>query len=476
MTNNEAPTKLRRVLGLGSATTFGLAYMLPMTVFTTLGIANVMTLGNIVSAYAITLVAMLFTAFSYATMVRKFPVAGSAYAFTRRAFGSHIGFIGGWSLMLDYMLLPMVTYLVIGIYLNAAFPLIPIWVFFLAALVIITGLNVIGVRLMSTVNIALLVLQAVFIITFFVMAVASFNGTPLPSLSEVFLNDQANLLLIMSGSALLCFSFLGFDAVSTLAEETREPAKTLPRAIILVTVLGGVLFMIVSAIANTVMPDFTEYTSADSASLDIMLRAGGEFLANFFTAAYVTGCFASGIASQATVSRILFAMGRDRLLPRKVFGFVHKRFRTPVGAALVVGGISLVGIFLDLELLSSVISFGALTAFSLVNLSVIKHFIIDEKRRGGRAIFLYGVLPTIGFLLVVWLWTSLSGTTLIIGAIWAALGVLYLAGLTRGFTKAPPKLDLSGGEGRIEDDESVPGSQGVTVAPAAGGPAAGPRE
>ncbi len=123
MTSNDAPNPhLRRVLGLGSTVTFGLAYMIPLTVFTTLGIANVMTRGNLVAAYAITLVAMCFTAFSYAAMVSRFPVAGSAYAFARRAFGPHIGFLTGWALLLDYLLLPMVTYLVIGIYLNATFP------------------------------------------------------------------------------------------------------------------------------------------------------------------------------------------------------------------------------------------------------------------------------------------------------------------------------------------------------------------
>ncbi|SFR99219.1 amino acid/polyamine/organocation transporter, APC superfamily [Agrococcus baldri] len=454
--SNDAAPQLKRVLGLGGAMTFGLAYMIPLTVFTTLGIANVMTDGNLVAAYAITLVAMAFTAVSYATMVRRHPVAGSAYTFSRRTFGGHVGFLAGWALLLDYLLLPMVTYLVIGIYLNAAFPAIPMWVFFVAALVLVTILNIIGIRLLAGVNVALLALQVVFIGVFLVMVVGGISGTSMPSLAEVFLNDRANLVAILSGSALLCFSFLGFDAVSTLAEETKAPERTLPRAIILVTVLGGLLFMLLSAASNLVFPDYTTYSSPDSASLDVMAAAGGELLSAFFTAAYVAGCFASVMASQATVSRILFAMGRDRMLPRRLFAFVHPRFRTPAGATAAVAVVSLVGLALDLMTLSSLISFGALVAFSMVNLSVIKHHLVDERRRGARAILLYGVLPGIGFLLTAWLWTSLSGSALAVGLIWVGVGVVILAVMTRGFRQPPPQIDVDKAETagiRVEEPE-----------------------
>lgn len=446
--------QLRRVLGLGATVAFGLAYMIPLTVFTTLGIANVMTHGNLVAAYAVTLLTMCFTAFSYAIMVRRFPVAGSAYAFARRSFGPRSGFMTGWVVMLDYFLLPMVTYLVIGIYLNEAFPAVPLWVFFVGALLLVTACNIIGVRLLASVNVGLLGLQFVFIAIFITMGIASLSGNPMPSLTEVFLNDNANLAGILAGSALLCFSFLGFDAVSTLAEETKNPGRTLPRAIVLVTVFGGVLFMLLSAVSNIVMPDYTAYSSVDAASIDVMLAAGGEFLAAFFTAAYVAGCFASVLASQATVSRILFSMGRDRLLPQQVFGYVHKRFRTPVGAILVVAIVSFIGLALNLETLSSLISFGALVAFAMVNLSVIKLHLLDKRLRGQKSLLLYGLVPGVGFLLTVWLWTSLTQTTLVIGLIWVIVGVAYLAGLTRFFRKSPPDLDLSEGDGGAINSEA----------------------
>lgn len=438
----EAPT-MKRVLGLPSAVIFGLSYMIPLTIFTTLGIANVITEGNLPAAYAVTLVAMIFTAISYGFMVKAFPRSGSAYTFARRSFGGPIGFITGWALLLDYLLLPMVTYLVIGIYLNAAFPAIPLQVFFVVSLVIVTTLNVIGIRLLSRVNLALLAFQVVFIVVFAFAAISSLSGKVLPSVAEVFLNDSANLGVLLSGAALLCFSFLGFDAVSTLAEETRAPEKTLPRAILLVTVLGGVLFILLAMVSNLVFPDFASYSSVDSASLDVMAAAGGNALVTFFTAAYVAGCFASVIASQATVARVLFAMGRDGVLPRKVFGVVHARFRTPARSILVVGALSLLGLVISLEMLSLLISFGALVAFTVVNLAVIKHYIIDGGRRSGKELLAYGLVPGLGVALCLWLWTSLSQSALLVGLGWVACGLVYLVALTRLFTRRTPDLDMT---------------------------------
>lgn len=457
MTHESSPTghpdvRLKRVLGTSSAVIFGLSYMVPLTVFTTIGIANVLTEGNVPTAYIVTLIAMFFTAVSYGHMVRAFPITGSAYTYSRKAFGGHVGFMTGWALLLDYLLLPMVNYLVIGIYLNAAFPAIPAEVFFLVSLVIVTGLNIIGIRLLTRVNLALLAFQGIFIVVFIVMAIAAMNGTEIPSVVEVFVNDTTNFGLVLSGAALLCFSFLGFDAVSTLSEEAKNPRKTIPRAIILSTVLGGVLFIILSAVSNMVFPDWQAYTDVDSASLDIMGQAGGAFLATFFTAAYVAGCFASAMASQASVSRILFSMGRDGVLPKRVFGALNQRFRTPVNATLIVGVVALTGLILGLDFVATLISFGALVAFTFVNAAVIKHYVIDQKRRSGRDILVFGVVPGIGVLLTLWLWTSLSVNAFMIGLGWVGIGLVYLAVLTGFFRRKPPELSMDEQKHLTEDD------------------------
>ncbi|MGH3355000.1 MAG: APC family permease, partial [Nocardioidaceae bacterium] len=209
-----------------------------------------------------------------------------------------------------------------------------------------------------------------------------------------------------------------------------------------------------SYVGHLVFPEFTQFTSVDSAATDVMRHAGGAFLASFFTAAYVAGCFASAMASQASVSRILYAMGRDRVLPRRLLGRLHERFHTPANATLLVGAVSFVALVISLELAAAIISFGALAAFSMVNLSVIKHYLVDTGQRGGQAMLRYGVVPAIGVALTLWLWTSLSPTTFKVGLSWLAIGVVYLAYLTRGFRRRPPVLDLSDAD--IEPDVTAP--------------------
>jgi putrescine importer len=436
--------ELRRALGVPSLVFFGLVYMVPLTVFTTYGIVTQVTGGRVPLAYVITLLAMAFTARSYARMAAAMPFAGSAYTYTQKSFGAGIGFVAGWALLLDYLFLPMINYLVIGIYLSAAFPMIPAWAFVVTAIALVTVLNIIGIVSVARANIAIIAAQAIFILTFATLGISSLSGTGTVDLAAPFTGDGTapGFDSVMAGAAILCLSFLGFDAVSTLSEEAKEPKRTVPRAIIIATITGGGIYIVLSYLAQLVYPS-NDFTDVDSGALDVMAAAGGQFLTIFFTAAYVAGACGSALTSQASVSRILFAMGRDGVLPKGFFGRLSPRFHTPVLATLAVAVVSLLALAVDLTFISEMVSFGALIAFSAVNLSVIKHFIIDEKHRGGRAMFSSLVLPGIGFCLTLWLWTSLSPRTLLIGAIWLILGIGYLAFVTRGFRRPTPMLDLA---------------------------------
>lgn len=437
-------THLKRALGVPSLVFFGLVYMVPLTVFTTYGIVTQVTGGRVPAAYVITLLAMVFTARSYAKMAGAMPFAGSAYTYTQKSFGAGIGFVAGWALLLDYLFLPMINYLVIGIYLSAAFPMIPAWVFVVSAIVLVTVLNVIGIVSVARANIVIIAAQAIFIVVFAALGIASFTGSGSVDLTAPFTGDGSapGFDNVMAGAAILCLSFLGFDAVSTLSEEAKDAKRAVPRAIVIATVTGGLIYIVLSYLAQLVYPS-NQFADVDSGALDVMAAAGGEFLTAFFTAAYVAGACGSALTSQASVSRILFAMGRDGVLPKSYFGRLSPRFHTPTIATLTVGAVSLLALAVDLAFISEMVSFGALIAFSAVNLSVIKHFIIDEKNRGSRAVLSSIVLPGIGFCLTLWLWTSLSPRTLLIGAIWLVLGVGYLAFVTRGFRRPTPMLDLA---------------------------------
>ena len=333
------------MLGTPSLVLFGLVYMVPLTVFTTYGLVTQMTGGRVPVAYLVTLAAMVFTARSYARMAAAYPVAGSAYTYSQKSFGAPIGFLAGWSLLLDYLFLPMLNYLVIGIYMEAALPAVPTWVWILVAIAIVTILNIVGIVSVSWANVVIIGLQFLFIAVFVVMSIASISGSGNVNLMAPLAGDGTvdGLGPIFTGAALLCLSFLGFDAVSTLSEEAKDAKRTVPKAIMIATVLSGFIYFALSYVSQLVFPS-NAFEDVDSGSLDVMLAAGGQFLNVFFTAAYVAGCVGSALTSQASVSRILFAMGRDGILPRKVFGHVSARFATPVFAILVVSVISLVAL------------------------------------------------------------------------------------------------------------------------------------
>jgi amino acid transporter len=414
--------------------------MVPLTVFTTYGLVTQMTGGRVPVAYLVTLAAMVFTARSYARMAAAYPVAGSAYTYAQKSFGAPIGFLAGWSLLLDYLFLPMLNYLVIGIYMGAALPSVPTWVWILVAIAVVTILNILGIVSVSWANVIIIGLQFVFIAVFVVMSVSSISGSGSVNLMAPLAGDGTvdGLAPIFTGAALLCLSFLGFDAVSTLSEEAKDAKRTVPKAIMIATVLSGLIYFGLSYISQLDFPS-NQFEDVDSGSLDVMLAAGGQFLNVFFTAAYVAGCIGSALTSQASVSRILFAMGRDGILPRKVFGHVSVRFATPTFAILIVSVISLLALWIDLTVLIALVSFGALVAFSAVNLSVIKHYFFDLNERN---VFNNMVLPIIGLALTLWLWTSLPGLALKVGLIWLAIGFVWLLGVTRGFQRPTPVLDL----------------------------------
>ncbi len=434
--------RFKRVLGLPALVFFGLAYMVPLTVWTTYGIVTTSTDGHLPLAYVITTTAMLFVAYSYGRMVLAHPVAGSAYTYASRSFGRGLGFMVGWALLLDYVFLPMINYLLIGLYMQDYFPSTPQALWVVLAVVLVTGLNILGVKLLATANLLFVGVQFVFIAVFAVMAIVHISSdVDVQSWTAPFYDSDTDLGLVIPGAAILALSFLGFDAVSTLSEETEDPKRKIPLAIILCALVGGAVYVFQSYLGHIAFPDFASFADdQDVASADVMTEIGGDFLNSFFTAAYVAACFACAMASQASVSRILYAMGRDGSLPKPVFARLHPKYRSPVVANLVVGVFGLTALFISLATVSSMISFGALAAFSFVGLSVVKTYYVDGGRRSGADVVKYAVIPLVGVAFTVYLWTTLSGTAFKVGLAWLAAGFLYLLFLTRGFRRTPPEM------------------------------------
>jgi putrescine importer len=435
--------RLQRTLSLGSVVLFGIAYMTPIIVLGTFGILAQSTAGMVPAAYLAALVAMFFTAMSYGRMASAFPVAGSAYSYVRKAISPKLGFIAGWAVLLDYLFLPMAIWLIGAAYLNSAFPAVPQWVWVLAFIGITSVINIIGLKLANGINALLMLVQFLVLIAFVALCIHYIGGDASKPLWTVapFFNGQMQMPLIMSGAAIACYSFLGFDAVSTLTEETRDPRRTIPRAIMLITLIGGLIFVAVSYFVQIAHPSF-EFANVDSAAYEIARNIGGDLFVSIFLIGLIVGQFASGLSAQASGSRLLFAMGRDGVLPKSFFGTLHARFGTPVNSILLCAAVALLALKLDVTTSTSFINFGAFLAFSLVNLSVIFHYWIGAQQRGVRELILFLVFPTIGLLADLWLMISLDHLAIYLGLVWLAIGLVYLGFLTRGFSRQPPEMDF----------------------------------
>ena len=432
--------QLTRTLGVRSLVLLGLAYLTPIIVLGIFGVVAETTSGASASAYLVAMVAMLFTAASYGRMAATYPVAGSAYTYVRRTIGDRLGFMVGWAVLLDYLFLPMVIWLIGAAYLNAQFTSVPIAAWVALFIAFTTVLNIIGLKVADRANFILMVTQFLVVLLFVVLSVASVagdhGGSTLFTLSP-FNHSGSTFSGVTAGAAIAAYSFLGFDAVTTFTEEAIEPRRTVPRAVLLVALIGGIVFVLVSYTTQLVHPG-GDFTDSSSAAHDIAIKIGGSLFGAIFLAGLVVGQFTSGLAAQASASRLMYAMGRDGVLPRAVFGRLSSRFATPVFGILLSAAVGLLAMFLDVATSTSFINFGAFVAFTCVNLSVIAYYL--RHRSEGLHPVRYLVLPLIGAAVCVYLLFQLDQHVVLLGLGWAVLGLGVLLYLTRGFTTSTPDL------------------------------------
>ncbi|ABO91024.1 MULTISPECIES: APC family permease [Aeromonas] len=427
---SQQPVRLKKTLSMWQVVVMGLAYLTPMAVFDTFAIVGDITEGRVATAYLLALGGILLTAFSYGHLVRKFPSAGSAYTYAQKVFNPYIGFMVGWSSLLDYMFMPMINILLAKIYLTAMFPGVDPWIFIFGLVTVMTFLNLRGINLVANFNGLIVVIQLA-IITLFIglMGWGIYQGEGAATLmsSRPFHFESASVVPLFTGATILCFSFLGFDGLSSLSEETPNAGKVIPRAIVLTALIGGVIFVVVSYCLQLYFPDLARFKEPDAVLPEIALYVGGAFFQSVVLVCTTVAVLASGMAAHAGVSRILYVMGRDRMIPERVFGYIHPKYRTPAINVLMVGCLALSAVSFDLDTALALVNFGALVAFTFVNLSVIGQFWVREKRNKSiKDHLLYLLLPLLGAATIGALWINLEQSSLELGLIWAGLGVTYL--------------------------------------------------
>ena len=447
-TGSTEPTQLARTLGLWAIVGLGLGYMTPTVVFDTFGIVSGETGSVVPTAYLMALVVMMFTAISYGRMTQVFPSAGSAYTYTSETISPNLGFLIGWAALLDYLLLPLVNALIIRSYMFSFFPEAPPWIWVIVYVAAITGMCLFSMTNTSRVNMLLVVFEVVLIGVFLILAAKSLhdgmgNGT-LFSTHPVW-HEGVHLNLVITGATIVAFSFIGFDAITMYTEEAKD-SSTVPKAILLALLIGGTIFFVSAWFTQSLFPDissFDEESMQNSALPQIALMVGGHLFKILLTSAAFAATAASSLASHASVSRLLYVMGRNgRGQIGRFFGHLHPSFQTPSYAILFVGAVSLLAIFFNLDFVASLINFGALIAFTFVNLTVIVYFAYRRREvHSGSQIFRNIVLPAIGVMLTVLLWLYLSAESARYGIIWFIIGIGVLLWITR-FFKRPLSVNM----------------------------------
>ena len=429
--------QLDRALTLSDLVVYGMIFMVPIAPFSVFGYVWQEANGMVALAYLIGLVGMLFTALSYAAMSQAFPLAGSVYAYVQRGLHEFAGFLAGWLILLDYILIPALLYLFSALALNPLLPAVPDWAWLVGFVSLNAAANLLGIRFTARLYKVLLGLELLVLFLFVAFgALALYHGAGAGRLTLAPLYDahHFSLTTVAGATSIAVLSFLGFDGISTLSEESSGARNAVGRATLLALVLTGALFMLQTWIAAD-LGHGMHFASADTAFYEIAARAGGPALRLTAIAAIVVSFgIANAMAAQAAVSRVLFAMARDRKLPA-VLAVVHPRFKTPYVSTLMVAGVSLlVGLFFAhrVDDLTRVVNFGALTSFALLHLAVAYHHIIRQRT---GAWLRHLIFPLAGLAVILYVLYGMDRTAKILGGCWIAAGICYyliLAGTARG--------------------------------------------
>jgi putrescine importer len=424
---------LNRGLGTFSAAVFGLAYICPTVVISTFGVLAEGTHGAVATAYLIATAAILLTAFSYARMAARYPQAGSAYTYVSRTTNAAAGLLAGWVLVLDYFFVPMVICLFTAKAFEVVLPDVSyrLWVALIALST--TVINILGIKIANRVNLAIMVAQLAVIAALILLCIVFLNAPthrPNAWTFAPFMNSHTNLGVAMGGAAIAAYSFLGFDAVTTLSEETLAPTHSIPIATVVAAAASGVIYIVTAFLMGLVHPNLN-FNDIDNAGYEIVALVSGRAFPAIF-AVVLTAFIASVMCAQAGSSRLLYAMGRDGVLPKQ-FAYLEPRFRTPAFNIGLMGLVMLVGEWIDVETAASCVNFGAFTAFLSVNLCVLFDHVGGRRELPGGWVKL--LQAAAGAVAAAWLILSLRRTALVVGLLWLGLGVAYWLVRTRGLSR-----------------------------------------
>lgn len=411
------------------------------------GLAAKMSRGQATTTILIAMVAMMCTALSYGRLAALYPAAGSAYTYVGRAFNFQAGFLVGWAMFLDYLIIPVINIMYAALTLQRLIPQVPYaaWVVVIACLT--TLLNVRGISLVALANKALLTVMTGVIGAFVVLAVRYLLGKQgwggVFSLAPLYSPGEFHVQPIMTATSLAALTYIGFDGVTTLAEEAERPQRTVPLATVLVCLLTGVFSAVEVYLAQRVWPDYNSFPHLETAFMDVTRRVGGEGLYQAMGLILILACLGSGLTGQAGAARLLYGMGRDDVLPGRIFARLSARRNQPVWNIWILGICAAAGaLLMTYERTAELLNFGAFLAFMGVNLSAIRIFYLQPAPGQKASFFSAALVPGVGFVFCLAIWWHLPIYARIYGAIWLLAGIIHLAVKTRAFRVPPKVLDF----------------------------------
>jgi len=379
----------------------------------------------------------LFTAISYGRMARVYPRAGSAFSYVSEELNPKLGYVVGWAMLMDYILNPIICVIWCSQAARNIVPNVPYAFWVVSFALLITYLNTRGIQTSGRVNAILSIAMSLVVILFLGEGAryifSTVHPTGLDLLRPFYDPSTFSTSTVFQGTSVAVLTYIGFDGISTLAEEVENPRRNILLATVFTCVIIGILSMVEVYVAQLAWPSTQPFPPfmVDTAFVHVAARVGGTFLFQLLNATLLVANLGSAVAAQFGASRLMYSMGRDNSLPPRVFGAIDPLHHVPRNNVLIVGAIALTGAFLlTYEQGAELLNFGAFIAFIGVNAAALVHY----KFRSQEKVPLPFLIPALGILVCTFIWLHLSGNAQILGVIWIGVGLL-VAWFMRGSRK-----------------------------------------
>ena len=427
-------TGLRRSLKLWHLVVYGIIIIQPTAPMGIYGVVSNVAGGHVVTTILIAMVAMLFTAISYGRMARVYPSAGSAYTYVGKELHPVLGYIVGWSMLMDYLLNPIICAIWCSAAAQNVIPSIPYAAWAVSFVVLFTLLNLMGVKTSGRVNAFLALGMSIVVVIFLAEAVHYIALVVRPLAGQWLLPfyDPTTFTpsRVFRGTSIAVLTYIGFDGISTMSEEVENPRRNIMLATVFTCLVIGILSAIEVYFAQLVWPAHTPFPDSmvDTAYVFVAKRVGGVFLFHLLNVTLLIANMGSGMAAQFGAARLLYGMGRANALPRRIFGAIDPRKGIPRNNVIIVGGCTLVGVFLlTYQSGAELLNFGAFIAFMGVNIAALVHY----KFRSNTKVALAATAPLSGFLVSAFIWLNLNRSAQYLGAAWIVCGLILYCVMRR---------------------------------------------